>query len=222
MLTETAITEIEGVLAVIEPTIPVSTQADDSDWAQGTDQELRALMVRAAAAIERWAPASTTYRNQLTDLMERGGGDGWIVVRLAGILEGLRDDYRAGFMRRIAELVRAEVFADFLEMSDELLSKKYKDAAAVITGGVLEQHLRELAARHNVAVEKDDGRPRRAEAINQDLVKAEVYDKLDQKGITHWLDLRNKAAHGEYATYDQDQVEAFVRDVRSFISRHPA
>ena len=40
--------------------------------------------------------------------------------------------------------------------------------------------------------------------------------------MTAWLDLRNRAAHGEYSKYDQDHVEALTRDLRSFMSRYPA
>jgi hypothetical protein len=78
---------------------------------------------------------------------------------------------------------------------------------------------RRLAAKFDINVEKSDGSPRKADTINADLVKAGAYNKLEQKSVVAWLDLRNKAAHGEY---DHQQVDGLVRDVRSFLIRHTA
>ncbi len=141
---------------------------------------------------------------------------------LAGILRALRADIDAGYIDTLAELVHAEVFADLLEMADELQWKGYKDAAAVIAGSVLEEHLRKLAAKSGVAVAKPDGSPKKADTLNNELATATSYNKLQQKSVTAWLDLRNKAAHGEYHAYDQAQVAALVRDVREFLIRLPA
>ena len=59
--------------------------------------------------------------------------------------------------------------------------------------------------------------PRKAEAISADLTKRSVYGLLDQKAVTTWLDLRNKAAHGRYTDYNQEQVRGMVTAVREFI-----
>jgi hypothetical protein len=58
--------------------------------------------------------------------------------------------------------------------------------------------------------------------MNDDLVKAGVYDKLEQKNVTAWLDLRNKAAHGEYSKYDKRHVEDLSRSVKNFLTRFRA
>ncbi len=34
--------------------------------------------------------------------------------------------------------------------------------------------------------------------MNTELYKAGVYGKLDNKNVTAWLDLQNKAAHAQY------------------------
>lgn len=54
-----------------------------------------------------------------------------------------------------------------------------------------------------------------ADVLNADLCKVGAYNKMEQKNVTAWLDLRNKAAHGHYAEYDQAHVESLVRDVRA-------
>ena len=55
--------------------------------------------------------------------------------------------------------------------------------------------------------------------MNSELASANIYNKLDQKSITSWLDLRNKAAHGQYLEYTKEQVELMYQGVTNFISR---
>jgi hypothetical protein len=117
--------------------------------------------------------------------------------------------------------VRADVFDDFLEMADHLLTAGYKDPAAVIVGAVLEEHLRRLCAHHAIPI-SENGRARKADSLNIDLASKTVYSKLDQKSITAWQDLRNKAAHGEFALYTDAQVDLMLKGVRDFVSRYPA
>ncbi len=69
-----------------------------------------------------------------------------------GILEAIRDQIKGGWIETTKGLVTAEVFADFLEMAEHLLEQQYKDAAAVLVGGVLEEHLRQLCGTAGVAV----------------------------------------------------------------------
>ncbi len=121
-------------------------------------------------------------------------------------------------------LISSEVFADFLEMSEHLLDEHYKDAAAVMIGSVLEEHLRQLATKIGIPLaQANNGRrvPRKADALNADLAKANAYGLLDQKMTSGWLDLRNKAAHGKYAEYTADQVRLMLGGVQNFLARNP-
>lgn len=107
-------------------------------------------------------------------------------------------------------------------MASELLDKGYDDPAAVIVGSVLEEHLRKLAVANGVSVANEEGRPLKAGAVNASLAAKQVYNKLVEKSVTAWLGLRNSAAHGQYQDYGAEQVEALLRDVRSFMIAHPA
>jgi hypothetical protein len=142
------------------------------------------------------------------------------------ILRAARDEMAGGWTTRVRGLIAAEVFSDFLEMARHLLDETYKDAAAVMVGSVLEEHLRQLCMRYGVAPEftnqKGDTKHKKADALNAELTKAGVYSKLDQKNVTAWLDLRNEAAHGHYERYSQPQVELMQQAVSDFIARNPA
>lgn len=140
------------------------------------------------------------------------------------ILNNVRKELEDGWVFKLKELVTAEIFTDFIEMAKYFLSEGYKDPAAVIIGGVLEENLRQLCQKNSIPITITKGGKEvavKANQLNQDLLKAEQYNKLDMKSVTAWLDLRNKAAHGKYAEYDKSQVEVMLQGVMDFITRNP-
>jgi len=133
---------------------------------------------------------------------------------------------KGGYTQSLVEIAHGDVFGDFLEMAQHLCESDYKDAAAVITGSTLETHLRELCRKVAISIQvhkaNGDVLPKKADNMNADLASASVYSKLDQKNVTAWLDLRNKAAHGHYGEYNKDQILIVISGVRDFITRNPA
>lgn len=53
--------------------------------------------------------------------------------------------------------------------------------------------------------------------INDDLAKASVYNKLQQKQITALADIRNNAAHGNYDQFTREDVERMISDIERFL-----
>jgi hypothetical protein len=142
-----------------------------------------------------------------------------------GVLGAIRGEIAAGWLSTVKGLVMAEVFANYIEMAQYLLESNYKDAAAVIVGSTLEEHLRQLCRRNGLPVTRPkNGKdvPLAADQVNADLTKANVYSMLDQKNVIAWLDLRNHAAHGEYNLYNAEQVRGMIAGVIEFMTRVPA
>ena len=185
--------------------------------------QIQEIYVRLRAAISRLAPTNSEYAAHAKYIEGLSKPDErWRAEHLLGIAQSLQRDYKSGFISAsFAALVRSDVFADFLEMADHLLSNGYKDPAAVLIGAVLEEHIRKLCIRHGIAI-SEKGKPRKAELLNADLGSKGVYSKLDQKSVTAWQDLRNKAAHGHFSEYTDAQVDLMQRGVRDFVSRLPA
>jgi hypothetical protein len=152
---------------------------------------------------------------------QMGVGNAVIIPHVAGVLTALQMAYHAGYLDSISELVRAELFSDFVEMSEYLLSEGYKDPAAVVIGSVLEEHLRQLCVKNGIAVIVGS-KAKKADQMNADLAARSIYSKLDQKSIISWLDLRNKAAHGKYSDYSKDQVALLIQGIQDFLTRNPA
>ena len=121
-------------------------------------------------------------------------------------------------MQTFQELIHADLFSDFLEMAEYFLQEGYRHPAAVMAGGVLEEHLRKLCAKHGVTVPPKP----KLDTMNADLAKAVAYNKNDQKQVTAWAGLRNDAAHGNYTNYGDNEIKLMVAGIRDFISRNPA
>ena len=139
------------------------------------------------------------------------------------ILKAIKAEIQNGWFQTYKGLISTEIFSDFLEMASHLLDNNYKDASAVMIGSVLEEQLRQLCVNNAIEISLDkDGDifPKKADRLNSDLAGKEVYNKLDQKNVTAWLDLRNKAAHGKYNEYAIEQVKIMYSGVSDFITRH--
>jgi hypothetical protein len=213
------IAEIDVVLKKHEAYRATSKYEDLSDLKRGIKNEMLTLL---EATIERVAPPGSAYRKHAEDAYVKYGHDnGHNIAILTGVLKALRADYEAGRLQAVAELIHADMFADFLEMADYLHSEGYKDASAVIGGSVLEGHLRKLCEKQSIPT-SDNAKPKKADTLNAELTAKGVYSKLDQKTVTSWLGLRNHAAHGQYDKYTKEQVALFLQGVRNFLIRYPA
>lgn len=191
---------------------------DYSDMEESISSQLTA---RALAAITRASGKNSIYIEEANRYIVQGGFPTYILRPIIGVAEALLADLKAGYIQSMEEIIHGEIFADFLEMAEYLVNSGYKDASAVIAGSTLEAHLKQLANTYGVAIE-NTGKPKKADTINSDLVKAGAYSKLDQKNVTAWLGLRNDAAHGDYSKYDNNQVKLLISSIRDFITRNPA
>jgi len=202
-ITQEIIQQIDRALKLYDKHRARSKYDDLSDLCGGIHTEVKTIVV---ATIDRLSPAGSAYRTATT-LRDR-----------IGSLRALRRDYEDGYLNTVQALIRAELFADFIEMAGHLLEQGYKDPAAVLVGGVIEEHLRALCSTRSISVSVS-GRPKKAGAINGELYAAGAYNKLDQKNVTAWLDLRNKAAHAQYDEYTSKQVGTMLSGVREFVAR---
>jgi hypothetical protein len=134
-----------------------------------------------------------------------------IFKRMNAVFLAAKEDFEGGYLHEVRDLIQAEVFDSELEQAEELLASSYYSAAAVIAGVVLETRLRQLC--------KDRGIPTaNLNKMNADLAKVGVYNKLTQKQIEVFADIRNSAAHGESGKFTQNDVTNMVRDVRDLLA----
>ena len=131
-------------------------------------------------------------------------------------LKAALEDLKGGNFFEAKLLIEAEVFGDLLEQAEELQNAGYKDAAAVLAGGVLEKHMRSMCLTRGISTLKPNGKHKMMNDMNDELAKDGAYNALKKKQVTAWADLRNKAAHGNFSEYTASDVDAFLRDVTDF------
>lgn len=182
------------------------------------------------AAIARYAPPHSAYarvakQDPSFNPLFHSSFEETKISHLVGVLKSLQHDLQGGRLRTVGEIVRAEVFEDLLELADSLVDETAphtKDAAANLAGPVLEEHLRKLAAKEELDIERSDGAAKKASALNDELFRMEAYPRAYHKQITAWLEIRNNAAHGRFENYSRDQVRLMINGVSAFIQQFPA
>ena len=218
-MTDTFKKQLKKIIAEHESALSQSKHSDASDVLSQT--QITDLQTRCIAAIESISGRRSPYFRQVMEIGTQGHHTWDEVARQIGVAKALLSDIQNDYMESFEELVHGDIFGDFLEMADHLLDAGYKDAAAVLAGSTLEIHIKKLCGKYGVET-TSRGKTKKADLLNSELEKEGAYPKLDQKNITAWLGLRNKAAHGNYDEYTKDQVRLLIDSIRDFVTRHPA
>lgn len=185
-------------------------------------EEVIATMSKAKAAVFRVAGIKSEYYKDIEAILKRTNiNDGEKLNLIIGSVMALRSDVENDYMKSLNEIIQSEVFADYLEMAEHLLTEGYKDPAAVLIGSTLEAHLKELAKRYEIEVEYKNAKgnvlPKKADLLNSDLAKARIYSSLYQKQVVAWFAIRNSAAHGKYSDYTIEEVKLMLQGIMQFI-----
>ena len=183
--------------------------------------DLQSFVASALAAIERVAGRDHELYRQLpakpAKSLRNPGPDNSYPSALIGTLIALRNAVEAGLLVRLERRVRANVYDDFLVQAGELISGGYHVAAMVLTGGVLEDHLRKLCDARRLTWNGSGSLSK-----YNDLLRDVVFDQPTWRRIQSIADVRNQAAHGQGAKVKQEDVEDAHKFVGRVLTDHPA
>ncbi|MBA7648731.1 hypothetical protein ES703_56519 [subsurface metagenome] len=132
------------------------------------------------------------------------------------ILIAAKEDMEGGYLKKLETLVAADIFTDFLEMAEYLVNEGYKDPAASLVGAVLEDGLRKIARNNDITIKSRED----INSLNQKLADAGIYNRIIQKRVQVWNDIRNNADHGNFSEYDLDLVKEMLGGVRDFLAQY--
>ena len=207
-------------LASIDQALAYQPKARDD---AGRDQERSTVL---ANCIREFSPPDSAHRQQCDRYLEDTKNSYNLCDHLfEGILRALRADVDAGRLHTFEKLVHANMFSDLIAQAEYLNSGGHSRAAAVLAGGALEEHTRQLAQVYAVPTQDGNGKRRSAAALNQDLTKASAYTKSEQAQVDAWQKCRNDAAHGDPGfekNYTEADIRRMAEGIRDFIAKHPA
>lgn len=196
------------------------------------------LYTRLYSIIEQYAPKNSIYYNSIQPLKENviyctksvkdvpptTRVNHTNIIKLGGILKELRSAYKNGYINKIEDIINAKVFSDYLDMADYFLNEDYVDAAAIVIGCALEQHIKQLCIKNNIELmDKNGGKEKkhRLSTLNDLLVKKKIYDSATHDEISSWIKVRNGAAHGVWNKHPKDKVERMLDGTWLFIKQYP-
>ena len=132
------------------------------------------------------------------------------------ILKAAKEDIEGGYLKKLEDLVTADIFTDFLEMAEYLLEQGYKDPAASLIGAVLEDGLRKIAKKNDITLKSKEN----ISSLNRKIADAKIYNRLVQKQVEVWNEIRDNADHGKFSEYNADSVQEMYSDVRHFLGEY--
>jgi len=127
------------------------------------------------------------------------------------LFKAAKEDYEGGYLFNVRTLAKAEVLSDAISQAKELLQAGYKDPASILARVSLESALKDLCDQHGITHGK-------LEKMNADLCKANVYNMAKQKQVTAWAEIGNKAAHGDWSHYTEQDAVAMVQGVEALVA----
>lgn len=201
----------------------IKSKAQYDDLSGNVDvEEITMVLTKAKAAIARIVGDKSEYYKDTEATLKRINiHDGTKLRNIVGTVAALKSDLQNDYLKSFSDIIQSEVFSDYLEMAEHLLSEGYKDPSAVLVGSTLEVHLRELCVSNAIDIEITNGKgqlvAKKADLMNSDLAKASIYSSAYQKQIIAWLGIRNSAAHGKYSEYSKEEVSLMLQGVRQFI-----
>lgn len=195
----------------------------------------KSTILRAAAVIYRFCAPSSQYSQQATHIVSNltaigpngNLGPGWDSLRgdMAAVLNAVLQDIRSGALWRGIWDAKNETCEDILQQADDLLVAKFIAAAAVLAGGALETHLKDLCQRYTVIWNGDGSIAKYQGVLSAAQNKGVItfFASGDAKFVTAWGDLRNRAAHSPALITENDAiaVSSMLSGIRDFIRRVP-
>jgi hypothetical protein len=131
------------------------------------------------------------------------------------LVKAIYRDLTQGRLTSLRSMIEAEMFSDFADIAERVLESGSYGPAAALMVGVLERGLRDIAAAHDVSAPGAD-----LPGLNARIAQAGIYTKLRQKEVQYWIDIRNKAAHGEFNEFTHNDVRKMLDGVRDLLETH--
>ncbi len=177
------------------------------------DDDFFRFRTEAMNLVRRSCGDQSDHYRELKRLADgKDGNNSYFMPSYLGVVRAAQRDFNSGLLFDLRSLITAELLGDFLEQVEVLLKEGYHVPAASLAGAVLEDTLRKLCKAREIPVPSKT----QIDALNADLARAEVYDKLVQKRITALADIRNNADHGHFDKFTKEDVKDFVKRLRQF------
>ncbi len=141
------------------------------------------------------------------------------IHKIVGLLKAGLSDLEGGYLVSQEFLIAGEIYATVLERAKDYFYKlKDKDVAAMLGRTVLENGLKRMARQEGLELTQGTKKTaKKASILNDELKKKGRYQEPQRSLIQAWLAPGNKAAHGKFDDYDDDEVKNMLEGIEHFL-----
>ena len=108
--------------------------------------------------------------------------------------------------------IAGEIYGDFISLSKQLIDEGFKEPAAVLACGALEDSMKKFASKNGMTVFDAD----LSTVVNS--LKAAGLIKGTQAGVIQsYVKLRNKTFHAQFDKIELPEVSSLIAFIESFI-----
>ncbi|WP_417442618.1 hypothetical protein [Idiomarina abyssalis] len=138
------------------------------------------------------------------------------LLQAKGILNGIQESIRGGFLSELESSIRVDIKSDFLSTAQELAEQGEKDAASVLAVSVLEDSIKQIARSNGL----DDLIGKEMSTVVNGLAAKSVIERTTQRALLSFKPLRNAAFHANWDQVTIDMVNMLLSFLPSFIERY--
>ena len=131
---------------------------------------------------------------------------------ITGLLNALKIDIEYSLLTSLHDQVAGEIYGDFISLSKKLVDEGFKDPAAVLACGALEDSMKKFAQKNHIDVSDAD----LSTVVNS--LKAAGLIKGTQAGVVQsYVKLRNKTFHAQFDKIEMPEVSSLIAFVEMFV-----
>jgi len=137
-----------------------------------------------------------------------------IVQKMHGLLKSAQEEWNRGLMRKIEYIIAAETFDDFLDYAISYHKGNKKIESSVLASSVLEDTIKKIAKKNNIAPKGLSLEP-----LIDELIKQNIFTPVKGKRIKGFGSVRNHALHAEWDEFDIKDVGELIKGIRELIDQ---
>lgn len=174
-------------------------------------------LLSAVNLLEVATPSDSRYRSEAVRLLPAADATIWPerLASVLGILKSASTEWTSGLMKTLEFHFVGLAFEDFLKHATAYNDDGKKMEAAVLASAVLEDTVKRLCRKHNIA---SDNKP--LDSLISALKTHQVIGKIKAERLRACAALRNQAFHAEWNAFDERDLRQMIEDLVELLEVH--
>ncbi len=141
-----------------------------------------------------------------------------------GILSAARTELQGNWVETTRASITSEILTEFMAMAKTNIEAGNLQSAAILICAVVEKHLRNLCLANDISTinkQMHSTTLKKPLQLNGEAYKKKLYDRLQNRKIISWFELRDGSEPTTVNEISVKQLESMHADVTKFMSQTP-